>query len=192
VTGKPVRLVSARYVLRSVMPQDASEGWQRWSNDPEAARWLNAPQREVSRDDIVKYISTFDNQKSYLIGIFEKESSRLIGIHAIYVDWQRGEYLINVMIGEQDARNKGARSEARIAVHDHFMDVLGLGRSVSTVVDGHPQLAQMMRWGWTVEGAIEKPSASGGPPVKVLVMNLTRSNWHRARAGNTAERRPNP
>lgn len=182
--GEPVRLETAGYVLRSVAPDDASEGWQQWSNDPDTARWLNVQQRAVSRDDILKYISRFDNQKSYLIGIFEKDGGRLIGIHAIYVDWQRSEYLINVMIGEVEARNKGARSEARIAVHDYFMDVLGLARSVSTVVDGHPQLAQMMRWGWIVDGAADKPSAFGGPPVKVLRMVLTRDAWHQARAEN--------
>ncbi len=186
MTREPVRLVTARYVLRSVTPEDVSEGWPRWSNDPGTARWLNMPQREFSRDDIVKYISTFDNQKSFLIGIFEKDGGRIIGFHAIYVDWQHSEYLINVMIGELDARNKGARSEARIAIHDYFMDVLGLKRSRSSVLDGHPQLAQMMRWGWTTDGVVQKPSASGGAPVNVLMMTLTRENWHRARGQNSA------
>ena len=182
MTGEQVRLETARYILRSVVPDDASEGWQHWSNDPETARWLNTRPREVAREEIVKYIGSFDDQSRFLIGIFEKHGGRLIGIHSIYVDWERREYLINVMIGETDARNKGARSEARIAVHDYFMEVRGLERSVCTVVDGHPQLAQMRRWGWAIERKVQKPAANGGPAVTLLYMYLTREAWRQARA----------
>lgn len=177
---RPVLLETARYILRSVVADDASESWGRWLNDPTTARWLNAQAREASREELRHYISTFDDRDRFLVGVFEKSGGRLIGIHAIYVDWPRSEYSINVMIGESDARNQGARSEARIAVHNHFMETLGLEHSVCTVLEGHPQLPQMARWGWIAEGKTQRPSANGGLPVSLLKMRLTREAWRRA------------
>ncbi len=178
--ARKVRLKTARYVLRTVEADDATAGWSQWMLDPAAARWLNAIPRAASADEIRNYIATFDNKASHLIGIFEKESGRLIGIHAIYIDWAYNEYQINVMVGEADARNQGARSEARPAIHQYFMEELGLEASRATVLAGHPSLAGMQRWGWIVEHKTVKPSAAGGPPVEILHMRLTRDAWRRA------------
>ena len=131
--ARPVHLETARYILRSVVSDDVSESWGRWSRDPTTARWLNAQARDATREELLQFVSSFDDRSRFLIGIFEKSGDRLIGIHAIYVDWGRREYMINVMIGEQGARNQGARSEARIAVHQHFMETLDLSHSICTV-----------------------------------------------------------
>ena len=177
---RKVRLETARYVLRTVEAGDATAGWEQWLLDPAAARWLNAAPRAASLDEIRGYIATFDGKTSHLIGIFEKDTGRLIGIHSIYIDWPRSEYLINVMVGESDARNQGARSEARPAIHQFFMEELGLEASLATVIAGHPSLAGMQRWGWVVERKSTKPSAQGGVPVEILHMRLTREAWRRA------------
>lgn len=180
--AKPVRFETDRYVVRSVVSDDASEGWTQWARDAEAAHWLNAPQREVTRAELLQYISTFDNRSRFLIGVFEKASGRLIGFHAVYVDWARRAYLINALIGESEARHKGARSETRLPIHRYFMEDMGLDCSICTIVEGHPSLALMESWGWVVEGRSEKPSASGGAPVGILHMRLTKQAWRRAQA----------
>jgi RimJ/RimL family protein N-acetyltransferase len=181
--ARRVRLETARYVLRTVEAGDATAGWEQWLLDPAAARWLNATPRAASLDEIRDYIATFDNKSSHLIGIFEKDTGRLIGIHSIYVDWPRSEYLINVMVGESDARNQGARSEARPAIHQFFMEELGLEASLATVIAGHPSLAGMQRWGWVVERKSTRPAATDGAPVAILHMRLTREAWRRAFRG---------
>jgi len=179
-TARKVRLETARYVLRTVETGDASEGWRQWMLDPVAARWLNAAPRAANLDEIRGYIAAFDNLNTHLIGVFEKDTGRLIGIHSIYIDWAHNEYLINVMIGETDARNQGARSEARPAVHNFFMEELGLEASRCSVIAGHPSLEGMQRWGWVAEHKTLKPSATGGAPVEILQLRLTRDAWRRA------------
>lgn len=180
--AKAVRFETERYIVRGIVEDDANESWTRWMSDPEASRWLNAPAREVSRDDLLKYIAPFDNRSRFLIGVFDKTSARLIGFHAIYIDWERRAYLINALIGETEARHKGARSETRLPIHEYFMETMALDHSVCTVVEGHPSLALMASWGWTIDGRSEKPSASGGAPVGILHMRLTKAAWRQARA----------
>jgi RimJ/RimL family protein N-acetyltransferase len=180
--ARPVRFETARYIVRSIVPDDASESWTRWGSDPEAVRWLNMPAREVSHADLLQYIATFDNRSRFLIGVFEKASGRLIGFNSIYIDWARRAYLINTLIGEADVRHKGARSETRLPIHEYFLETMDLDHSVCMVVEGHRSLALMASWGWEIDGRSEKPSASGGAPVGILHMRLTKDSWRRARA----------
>jgi hypothetical protein len=180
--AKPVRFETAHYIVRSIVPGDATESWSGWANDSETSRWLNIPARKFRRADLRQYIGTFDNRSSFLIGVFEKAGERLIGFHAIYIDWSRRAYLINTLIGETDARRKGARGETRLPIHEYFMETMDLDHSVCTVVEGHPTMALMASWGWVIVGRSENPSASGGPPVGILHMRLTKDAWRRARA----------
>ena len=116
-----------------------------------------------------------------MIGVFERAlGERMIGFNAVYVDWAHREYMINTLIGESDARHKGARSETRLPIHAYFLEELGLESSVCTVVEGHPSLALMESWGWRTEHRSEKASASGGAPIGILHMRLTKSAWRRA------------
>ena len=180
--AKPVRFETERYIVRSVVPDDAGESWQRWASDPEAARWLNMQPRAVTREELLKYIATFDNRSRFLIGVFEKGDERFIGFHAIYIDWAIRAYMINALIGENAARHKGARTETRRPIHEYFMETMNLDCSVCTVVEGHPSIALMASWGWVIEARSEKPSASGGKPVGILHMRLTKEAWWRAHA----------
>jgi len=164
------------------VPDDASESWTRWARDPETSRWLNMPAREITRAEMLHYIATFDNRSRFLIGAFEKPDGRLVGFHAIYIDWARRAYLINTLIGETDARRKGARGETRLPIHAYFMETMDLDHSVCTVVEGHPTLALMASWGWVIDGRSENPSASGGAPVGILHMRLTKEAWRLAQA----------
>jgi hypothetical protein len=184
--ARPVHFETERYIVRSVVPDDAGENWQRWANDPEAARWLNMRAREVTRDELLQYVGTFDNRSRFLIGVFEKGDERFIGIHVVYIDWKIRGYMINAWIGEGEARHKGARSETRRPIHQYFMDQMNLEFCLCTVVEGHPQIPLMQSWGWAIEGRSEKPSASGGPPVGILHMRLTKDAWRRAEANTTA------
>ncbi len=179
--ARPVCFETSRFTVRSVVEGDAGENWTRWASDREAARWLNATPREISRVDLVHYIASFDNRSRFLIGMFERApGERMIGFNSIYVDWTRREYMINTLIGESDARHKGARSETRLPIHAYFLEELGLESSVCTVVEGHPSLALMESWGWKTEHRSEKASAGGGAPIGILHMRLTKTAWRRA------------
>jgi hypothetical protein len=54
--------------------------------DPLTMRNLNVKPATLTGEQIHEYISRFDRKTSHLLGIFEKESGRLIGISAIYID----------------------------------------------------------------------------------------------------------
>lgn len=177
--ARKIELETERYVLRTIEQSDAASGLGQWLLDPAAARWLNAKPRAATPAELKQYIASFDGKASHLIGVFEKDSGRLIGIYSMYVDWPRSEYLFNVLIGEADARNHGARRETRTAIHQFFMDELDLHASLATIMAGHPNIPALLQWGWVVENRSVKPSATGGAPIEFLHLRLSRKAWHR-------------
>ena len=178
--ARKVHLETERYILRTVEASDATIAIGQWPQDPNVAHWLNARPRTASLVAVKNFIATFDGKVSHLIGIFERSSERLIGFYEMHIDWPRREYQFNVLIGEASARNQGARTETRVAIHQFFMEELDLRASLATVVAGHPNLPALKRWGWVIESKSIKPSATGGAPVVLIHMRLTRKGWHRS------------
>src|SRR5215469_15944433 len=85
-TGRPVRLQTKRFLLRSMTPNDSLERWINWVNDPEVMAPLNTPVRAYPADQMRSYIASGDNNKRYLIGIFDLATQVQIGFFRIEID----------------------------------------------------------------------------------------------------------
>src|SRR5262249_45250119 len=79
-TGRPVRLQTKRFLLRSMTPNDSLERWTNWLKDPEVMGTLNVPVRAFTADQMRSYIASGDNNKRYLIGIFDLAEKGHIGL----------------------------------------------------------------------------------------------------------------
>src|SRR5215471_8604154 len=85
-TGRPVRLQTKRFLLRSMTPNDSLERWTNWLNDPEVMGTLNVPVRALTVDQMRSYIASGDNNKRYLIGIFDLATQVQMGLFRIEID----------------------------------------------------------------------------------------------------------
>ncbi len=184
--GEPpaIHLETPNYILRTIEPDDNRGSWSDWLTDPQTARALNARPVRLSDGAFRDYVQSFDGVTRHLLGIFEKAGGRLVGVRALYIDRQRNDFLVNVIIGDKQARNKGARAETGEAMDRYFFETLGLTAARCTVVSGNDIIMRVMdREGWVLEHKESKPSASGEGLVELLHFRLTRDEWRRRHLG---------
>ena len=178
---RTIRLETPHYVVRTIEPSDANESWQHWMEDPAAARNLNALPNERTADQIRDYIQRFDRITAHLLGIFDRmgpTEGRLVGIRAIYVDPKSREFIVNVLIGEADARNKGARTESRDVMYRYFFETMGLACATCSVMATNAAVLKVMDDnGWILSGRAQKPAASGSGFVELRQFRLPREVW---------------
>jgi RimJ/RimL family protein N-acetyltransferase len=173
-----IRLESPNYIVRTLEVTDATDGWRHWMKDPAALRNLNAAPAEHNEADIRAYIARFDRTLSHLLGIFEKDTQRLTGIRSIYIDPQRREFLVNVLVGESEARNKGARTESRDVMYRYFFEEMDLNAAYCTVLATNELVLRVMdRNGWILERTIHKPAVDGQGTVEIREFRLPRDVW---------------
>lgn len=173
-------LETPNHVIRTIERGDASENWCKWTADPAAARTLNMSPRELTMDQLRAYIDRFDRSTSHLLGIFEKETGRLVGIRSIYVNVDAKEFYDNILVGETDARGKRARTESTDAVLPYFFEDMGLKSSVCSILADNAHMLEIVaRKGWVHERTETKPRAIGAGVVEVMMFRLTREAWRR-------------
>jgi len=130
------------------------------------------------------YIARFDSRSSYLLGIWSKASSNLVGCWSIYVDTQRSAFVLNVLIGSPDDREQSALKETRDLLYPYFFDEVGLENvECSVTARNEKMIAFLTRQRWTHEGTVRKASATGAGTAEVLRFRLTREAW-RARCAD--------
>lgn len=181
---RDIRIETPDYIVRTMKPSDARDGFHEWLLDPQAVRNLNAKASRLSDDGARAHIASFNNDTSYLLGIFAKPTDRLVGIRAVYVDWKRSEFVVNVLIDPQ-ARDKGARTQSRAAVYGYFFEDLDLHVARASVLAvNEVVMAGMAKRGWVQERSDYKPAVRGGEILELCQFRLTRSAWRELASGN--------
>jgi RimJ/RimL family protein N-acetyltransferase len=185
--ARNVALETPSHIIRTVERTDANEDWCKWTADPVAARMLNARPRELTIDQLRAYIDSFDRSTRHLLGIFEKDTGRLIGIRSVYIDFDRKEFYDNILVGETQDRGKRARTESTDAVLPFFFEELGLESSVCSILADNAHMLEIVaRKGWVHERTSPKPRADGNGTIDALTFRLTRDVWRQ----KTRERAP--
>ena len=175
-----INIETANYLQRSIDSADATESWGDWLLEPSTVRALNSAPLKLDLAMIKSYIATFDRKKSLLLGIFEKTSGTLVGIRAIYIDWHHREFMVNVLIGDVDARYKGAMRETRDTLYHYLFEDLGLETVRASVLATNTVVTTYLaRDGWTVINTTRKPAPGGGPMIEVLEYQWTRDQSRR-------------
>ena len=179
-TGRPVLLQTKRFALRSLKPSDASERWVNWLKDPEVMGPLNAPVRAWATDQLKAHIASADNNRRYLIGIFDLASHVQIGFFRIEVEPFHRRAVFNVVIGEKSWWGKGVTNEVRGALLDEFFNNRGIEKAVGMpLARNFPAVFNYKAQGWHHEGTLRGHciSTSGGPRLDQYQFGLTKDEW---------------
>jgi len=178
--GRPVLLQTKRFALRSLTPTHASERWINWLKDPEVMGPLNTPVRAWRPDQLKAHIASGDNERRYLVGIFDLASQVQIGLFQIEVDLRNRRALFNVVIGEKSWWGKGVVNETREALLEEFFNNRGIEKATGMpFVRNFPAVFNYKAQGWHHEGTLRGHciSTSGGPRLDQYQFGLTKDDW---------------
>jgi RimJ/RimL family protein N-acetyltransferase len=184
---KTVRLDCGDYLVRTVTTEDASDRWGVWMADPEAIRMLNAPARTLTRSEVVTYIASFDQRTHLLLGIFETASEKLLGFLRIDIDPKLGRFLVSMLIGEPDHRNKGVTNAITVPFRDYFFETLGLKTMLATALShNQPIIHYLLKSGWALDKTIPRhvKSHADGSMLDLCFFSITREAWRAWKKAN--------
>ena len=180
IPKKDILIQCGPYFVRTIRTKDASERWAGWLSDPEAAHMLNSPAVKLAKDDVAKYLKSFDQRSHLLLGIFERSSSLHIGITRLDIDYGSGIALINILIGDKDYRHKGVASTIAMPCIDYFFRNPNLNAIKANVLARNTiVLGFMTAMGWEFDHAPAKHtrSATDNSMLEVRTLTLSREAW---------------
>lgn len=186
--GRPVELATARFIVRSLTPADASERWSDWSADPQVMAPLNVPARRMSKEELARYIARFDNDTGFLIGVFAKTMLLHIGFFMVEVNRAHATANFNLVIGDKQYWGKGVVNEVRAALLDEFFDKRGVEKAYGQpLARNFPAIFNYKAQGWRLEGVLKGQckSLTGGERLDQYQFGMLRDEW-RARKGDAA------
>jgi len=189
--GRPVRLQTKRFLLRSMTPNDSLERWINWLNDPEVMAPLNTPVRAWPADQLKAHLASADNQRRYLIGVFDLTEKGQIGLFQIEIESFHRRAMFNVVIGEKSWWGKGVVNEAREALLDEFFNNRGIEKVAGMpFARNFPAIFNYKAQGWHHEATLRSHciSTSGGPRLDQYQFGLTKDDWRGIKKRNRASK----
>jgi RimJ/RimL family protein N-acetyltransferase len=184
-----VRIDCGKYLIRTIKADDASDRWASWMSDPEAVQMLNAARQILKKSDIASYIKQFDQRSHLLLGIFEKESGLHVGIFRIDIDRPTARFLVFLLIGEPEYRNKGITNDITVPFRDYFFETLGFETMLATALShNHAIIHYLRKTGWTLDRTLERnvKSQSDGSILDMCFFSITRDAWRAWKRANLA------
>ena len=190
IAKKNISIDCGKYLIRSINIDDASDRWASWMTDPEALYMLNAPARNLKKSDLIDYINRFDQRFRLLLGMFEQKTGTHIGILTMDIDHADGRFLVNMLIGEPEFRNKGITNELTVPFRDYFFETLGLRKIMATALArNHVIIHYLLKTGWKLEKTLERhvKSHSDGTMLDLCFFSQSRDDWRAWKKANLAE-----
>jgi spore coat polysaccharide biosynthesis protein SpsF (cytidylyltransferase family)/RimJ/RimL family protein N-acetyltransferase len=124
--AKKTILRTDRLYLRHLIPEDASDRYLQWLNDPDVNKYLET--KNASIDELKRYISEkLASHECIFFGIFLKEGDQHIGnVKLEPVDFSKNEATIGILIGDYMWWGKGICTEVINAVVDYAFSEMTL------------------------------------------------------------------
>ena len=107
------RIQTARFLMRSLVEADATDGYRAWFSDPEIRRHIQYAREKVTLPGLRKYIADRATRDDVLfLGIFDQDTGIHIGnVKFEPIDQRRSLAVLGVLIGAREWRNRGVAQE---------------------------------------------------------------------------------
>jgi RimJ/RimL family protein N-acetyltransferase len=170
-------LETPRLTLRPLCPEDASEAYLSWLNDPEVLRFRGPKAFPSTMEDLQRYLASLSSRGDLALAIFLKEGRRHIGnITLNTILWVHRSAELSMMIGEKDVWGRKLGQEAIHAVCRHAFETMGLHRlwaeSPNPAFNG-----AVKALGWTHEGTKRQAFLLDGALVDIECYAILRSEF---------------
>jgi RimJ/RimL family protein N-acetyltransferase len=128
-TMKPAFLETPRLVLGNLRPEDLTEEYLAWLNDPEVLRYRAPKAFPTDIEALKEYLGRVAAREDLLLAIRLKDTERHIGnITLNSILWVHRSAELSIMIGAKDMRGQGLGKEAIYGLSNHAFSSMGLHR----------------------------------------------------------------
>ena len=126
----PVAFIeTTRLILRGLRPEDSTEDYLGWLNDPQILRYRGPKAFPSSLEGLKTYLESLDSRSDLMLAICLKDSGRHIGNIALNsILWIHRSAELSMMIGAKDLWGKRFGKEAIYGVCQHGFYNMGLYR----------------------------------------------------------------
>jgi len=176
--GPSFSISSNRYELRS-MDRSGSAPLQRWMADPRVSEGMARAPRRLSESSAAAYIDSFDNRRSFLLGIHDRSDDRLIGFYTMHIDPQHLTATVSLVVGEPDALDQAVAAETARTLADWAFERGGLYKLIAIVVESNTLVADWLGKRMQLEGRLRDELLSEDKTTRLTVLRfgLLRPDW---------------
>ena len=154
--SREVTIDGERVTLRTLRPDDASEEYASWLNDPIINRFLET--RSTTLSELREYIGKrFESPDALLFGIFWDATGEHIGnIKLEPIDLKKKTAMLGLLIGAKKYWGQGIGTESTMLLTHFAFQELGLSElRLGVIAENTPAIRVYEKCGYTVE-RIEK------------------------------------
>lgn len=186
--GRPVKLETERFLIRSLMPSDASDKWCGWAGDATIMGPLNVPVRRPTREALARYIAQHNDERNFLVGVFTKAHLH-IGFFQIDTNRTHRTAVFNVVIGDKSYWGKNAVNEARAALLTELFERRNIEKATGQpLARNFPMIFNYKQQGWKLEGIMRAQCLSvvDGKRLDQYSFGMTKDDWRALQKAGTA------
>lgn len=186
--GEPLTLKSENYVMRSLEPELIPQDIDQWFADPKIMAYVNLPMN-MSRQKFISYIGEFNNRSRFILGIWDRESSKLVGFYRVYINAAELCAVTSVVIGDLEYWGRGAVIETRTRLLDFLFFGFNLHKITAKVkARNFAAIFNYKKLGFVKEGVRRQHIRDGkGGWMDVVAFGLLRDEWRDIRDGEKKE-----
>lgn len=171
----PIHREMPRLLLRTLLPEDASERYRDWLNDPEINQFLESRFVTHTVESTRAFVEALGDDH-VAAAIVERASGEHIGniklgpIHPVH---RSGD--IGLLIGERRCWGRGYATEAIAGLTAHAFDELGLDKVTASAYSTNvASIAAFRRAGFELEGSRRGQMVSGDRRVDLVLVGCVR------------------
>lgn len=145
--------------LRELKPEDVSQAYVDWMNDPDIMRFTEARFKQWSFDELTDFVKKcYNSQSDYMFGIFDKVTHNHIGnIKLGPVNPHHKFASIGLIIGNKDYWGKGIATDAIQLVTAFAFDELKLNKvTAGAYANNTASIKAFEKCGFNHEGLLAK------------------------------------
>lgn len=172
----PIR--TARLILRTLTPADATPRYLGWMRDPEVNRYLEARLAEHTLESLQGFIETCNAGPDLLLGICLADGSHVGNIKLGPVNAYHAHAAIGLLIGERASWGEGYATEAIDGLTAHAFSTMSLEKLYAGAYAANAgSIRAFLKAGWIEEGRNTALWRSGDRREDNVQLGITRSDW---------------
>lgn len=156
--------------IRVFGPDDITDAYVGWLNDPVVVRYSNQRFRTHDRQSCADYLSTFAGSDNLFLSVRRRDTGQAIGTMTVYFSRYHRTADVGIMIGASDAWGRGYGQDAWSTVVNWLAGRAGMRKvTAGALASNVPMIRLMERAGMVREAVRARQELMDGEPVDIVL-----------------------